>query len=33
MLYKKILFRLYKEAGINYNNIDDIEKALTICNK
>ena len=32
MLYKKILFRLYKEAGINYNNIDDIEKALTICN-
>lgn len=32
MLYKKILFRLYKEAGINYNNIDDIKKALTICN-
>lgn len=32
MLYKKTLTRLYEEAGINYKNIDDVNKALIICN-
>lgn len=32
MLYKKTLTRLHEDAGINYNNIDDVKKALIICN-
>lgn len=32
MLYKRTLTRLYKEAGINYYNIEDVKKALIMCN-
>ena len=33
MVYKKTLYNLYKEAGIKYDNVDDINKALLICNQ